>query len=279
MRAMYSAYVTYGVKVLSIVEPSSGYELVVTLPDTQAYLLPCYLVNLLYTLFGKIPVEGIVGTYTIDSVRHGINIPIVDLDNLGKNLPAAALFADDAGTSTLHCLKGCNAKGFTYGRHDKDIRVLVALVYLCPTLETWEMATVGYAVGSCKANHGLQHISATGKTESDVMATVEYTLGSLYEVFGTLLHGNAPQVCDHLLVGILVWLYGTNLLRERVYGIVHCHTLARILMILVNDCLPCQFADAHYAVSMVHAILFDAVHGRVHLASGAVEIRCMDMNT
>ena len=212
MRAMYSAYVTYGVKVLSIVEPSPGYELVVTLPDTQAYLLPCYLVNLLYTLFGKIPVEGIVGTYTIDSVRHGINIPIVDLDNLGKNLSATTLLADDARASTLHSLKGCNAKGFTYGWHDEDVRVLVALVDLCPTLEAGEMATVGYAVGCGKTNHGLQHISAASETESYVMATVEYTLGSLYEVLWPLLHGNAPQVGDHLLVGILVWLYGTNLL-------------------------------------------------------------------
>ena len=50
-------------------------------------------------------------------------------------------------------------------------------------------------------------------------------------------------------------------------------------MILVDDRLPGKLAYAHYAVGMVHSILLDAVHGWIHLTSGAVEIRGMDMNT
>ena len=56
-------------------------------------------------------------------------------------------------------------------------------------------------------------------------------------------------------------------LRKRIDSIVHGKTLARILMILADDCLACKFRDAHDAISMIHTVFLDGIDGRVDLAT------------
>ena len=43
-------------------------------------------------------------------------------------------------------------------------------------------------------------------------------------------------------------------------------------MVLIDDRLTGELAHAHDAVSMVHSVLLDAIDGRIHFASRAVEI-------
>ena len=64
-------------------------ELVVTLPYPESYGLPCYAVHLLDALFCYIVVQALVRTQRVDGVGHGVCVPIVDLDDILKNLPAS----------------------------------------------------------------------------------------------------------------------------------------------------------------------------------------------
>ena len=58
----------------------------------------------------------------------------------------------------------------------------------------------------------------------------------------------------------------------------HRKDLARILMILIDNCLTSEFTDAHNAVSIIHSVLLYTVNRRIYLASTAVEISGMHMN-
>ena len=58
----------------------------------------------------------------------------------------------------------------------------------------------------------------------------------------------------------------------------HSHTLAWVLVILVDDRLTGEFRDTHDAVGMVHTILLDRIDGRVDLATRTVEISGMNVD-
>ena len=125
--------------------------------------------------------------------------------------------------------------------------------------------------------HGMHHITTSGKTESDIVATVKNALGSLDKIFRSLLHGNTTQIGNNLLVRILVRLYVLNLIRKRIYSIMHSHTLPGILMILIDYRLTGKFTHTHDTVCMVHTILLDAVNRWVYLSARTIKVCCMNM--
>ena len=99
------------------------------------------------------------------------------------------------------------------------------------------MTSVGNSIGSSQVYHCMHHITASGKTESDVVASVKNPLGSLDKVFGAFLHGYTSKVSNNLFIRILMWFYILYIIRKWINGIMHSHTLARILMILIDNSL------------------------------------------
>ena len=52
----------------------------------------------------------------------------------------------------------------------------------------------------------------------------------------------------------------------------HGEHFARILIVLMNNCLTCQLTYTHDTVSMVHTILFNRINGRVHITTASVKV-------
>ena len=149
--------ILHSIEVFLIVEPSASRKLVVALADAQADLLPSDAVHLLDALLCQVVVQGVVLADAVDGIGHSIDVPVIDLDDIGENLAAAALLADDGGTAALHGLEGCNAKRLADGRHHEDIAVLVALIDLFPALEAREVTAVGNAVAGSQLYHRVHH--------------------------------------------------------------------------------------------------------------------------
>ena len=99
------------------------------------------------------------------------------------------------------------------------------------------------------------------------MGTVQHALGCRNKILGALLHGDTTQVRNNLLVRILARNNACNLLRKRIYSIVHSHTLTGILMILVDYRLAGKLTYTHDAVRMVHTILLDAINRGINLST------------
>src|SRR5574344_342812 len=77
--------------VFVIAEPSLLEQLVITLTYAQTYFLPCDTGNFLDTLFCQILMETFIRAKGIDGISHCVNIPIIHLYDIGKNLSAARL--------------------------------------------------------------------------------------------------------------------------------------------------------------------------------------------
>ena len=70
---------------------------------------------------------------------------------------------------------------------------------------------------------------------------------------------------------------GRHLRLERIDRIVDREDLARVLVILVDDRLPRQFAHAHDAVGVVHAVLLYRIDRGVDLSARPVEVGGVDV--
>ena len=102
---------------------------------------------------------------------------------------------------------------------------------------------------------------------------MQYHVGSLYEILRSLLHSETAQEGYDLLLTLMIRAWDVlPLLLQWVYGIVHGETLAWVLVILVDDRLAGQLRYTHNAVGIVHTILLDGIHRRVHLATASVEV-------
>ena len=104
------------------------------------------------------------------------------------------------------------------------------------------------------------------------MCALQHKRCCLNKVFRPLLHSDAPQEGYHLLFAVLVCLtfllhHVQNVARERIYGIVHGHHLGRVLMVVVDNGLPCKFRHTHDAVGVVHTVLFNSIHGGVNVSA------------
>ena len=67
-------------------------------------------------------------------------------------------------------------------------------------------------------------------------------------------------------------------LRQRINRIMHGKTFPRILMILSDNRLSCQFRYAHNTIRIIHTVLFRCIYSRINLSAWTVEISCMNMN-
>ena len=81
----------YRIEVVVIVEIATTTKLIVALAYAQANLLPCDTVDLLDTLLREVVVQGFVGTYAIHGIGQGVDVPVVDLDDIVQDFAATGL--------------------------------------------------------------------------------------------------------------------------------------------------------------------------------------------
>ncbi len=138
------------------------------------------------------------------------------------------------------------------------------------------METVGYVALRGQAYHLLHHVAAAGHHKLHVVHLVQHLRCSLDEIFRTLLHGDAPEEGDHLVV---LWrnLYVEQLVAQRLNGIVHGGDLGRVDAILVDHCIAGEVAHRDDVVGVKETVTLDIEHGGVYVTAAAVEIGGMDM--
>ena len=69
-----------------------------------------------------------------------------------------------------------------------------------------------------------------------------------------------------------------QILRKRIYRIVHSKHFTRILMVFINNCAASQLGYAHDTVGIVHTVLLDGIDRWIHFSTRTIEIRSMHMN-
>ena len=140
-------------------------------------------------------------------------------------------------------------------RHHVDIAILQALIHLLAAHEAREVEAVGDAALCCEIDHLFHHIARASKAEAHVTCAMQHHIGSLDEVFRTLLHGDTTEEGHHLLLARVVGTRNVlKLLLQGINGVVHGEALARILMILVDDRLASELRYAHDAIGVVHTL-------------------------
>ena len=134
------------------------------------------------------------------------------------------------------------------------------------------METVGNTSFRSQTNHGIHHITATSHHKTNVTGTIQHHRSGFHKVFRTFLHGDTSQESNNLFFRILLDLNILYFFWKRRHCIMHGEHFARILIVLMNNCLTCQLTYTHDTVSMVHTILFNRINGRVHITTASVKV-------
>ena len=139
------------------------------------------------------------------------------------------------------------------------------------------MEAIGNAPFGGQLNHGFHHVAAAGHHKANVFGLCQHLGGCFHKVFRPFLHGDAAQEGDHP-VATADGLDGFNRGADRLNGIVNGGDFVGVLMVFVDDGVPGEIAHTDDVVGMVHAVLLDAVHLRVHLSAASVEIGGVDVD-
>ena len=141
------------------------------------------------------------------------------------------------------------------------------------------MESVSNTTLGSKINHLIHHIARTSHTETHVACAMQYHIGSLNEVFRSLLHSYTTKEGNDLFFACMVRTRNVlKLLTKWINSIMNSEALARILMILVDNSLASELRYTHDTVCIVHTILLYAVNGRVYLTTTTVEVSSMNMD-
>ena len=239
--------------------------------DALAYFFPGDLIYFFATYFFEIVVVAVISAKGIDGIRHGVNVPIVGLDAIGEDFGASALFTDDAGYAALHGFERTDTKWFAHAGHDVHIAFAEGFEDLMAFHEAWEVELVGNAFLGYEVNHLVHLVAATCHAETDAFGAIEYFGCCFNEVLWSFLHGDASEEGYYLVALGFVFDGDVNEFFdfgvERIDGVVHGDALGGVLVVVVDDCLACEFTDAHDTVGVVHAVFFDAIDGGIYFAS------------
>src|SRR5574344_2004201 len=241
--------------------------LVIEFADAVSHFLPSNFSHLLEPFLLQIFVKPLIGAERVYGVCHSIDVPIINLDDLVEYLSTSRLLGDNGRGSALHGLKRRTPNRLRHRRHDKTITCLIALIHLLASLEAREVHTVGYTLCRCQINHLPILVTRPCKAEADVLGTFAHQVGCLHKIFRSLLHSDATEEGDHLLLATIHTRNVKILLWKRVNSIVHSKALARVLVILTNDSLASKFRHTHDAVCMIHAILLYRIHCGINLTT------------
>ena len=136
---------------------------------------PCAVKDL--TKYVKELEEAGVGADGIDGIGHGVDVPVVGLDDVGENLAASGLLGYDAGRAALHSLERCDTEGLRYRRHDEHVAVLVAFIDLFAAHKLGGVAVVN------SAQEKIQTIIPCGNFLHPVFFVVDIDLGYILDGF------------------------------------------------------------------------------------------------
>jgi hypothetical protein len=86
--------------------------------------------------------------------------PVNDLDTVGEDLGTSALLGDDRRGAALHRSEWRDTEGLAHRRHDIDIRVFEALIYLLPSrMKPGKWNRSAMPRSAAKLAHGVHHIA------------------------------------------------------------------------------------------------------------------------
>ena len=119
-----------------------------------------------------------------------MNVPVVNLDAVRKNLCTTRLFRDNRGGAALHGLKRRNTEWLTDRWHHINVGVFQALIHLLTAHEAREVEAVGNATLCSQLNHCIHHVARTCHAETHVTGAVEHHVSSLNKILGAFLHGD-----------------------------------------------------------------------------------------
>ena len=213
----------------------------------------------------------------MDRVSHGVDVPIIGLDDIIEDFGTSRLFGDYRRDAHLHGFERRDAERFGNRRHDVDIAGLEHLIDLLAFLEAGEMETIGDAALGGKSDHLIHHVARTGHNKADVMVIFKNLGGSLDKIFRAFLHCDAAEECDDFLFRFLHFdikqfsAQGHN-------GIVNRRHFGRIYAITFYDSLTRQIADSNYMIGIYHAVAFDIEHRRIDIAARTVVVCSVDMD-
>src|SRR4051812_9095707 len=212
-----------------------------------------------------------------DLVGHLVDVPEVDLEGVVEDLADAGLFADDDGDVVTHGLERGDAEGLGDGGHDVEVGHLEHALDVGAAEEAGEQYLVTDAHGGGHLDGSADHVAGAGHDELDVVHDLEDLLGGGEEVLGALLHGDAAEEQDDLLVLVdLVFLLVVGAVG--LDGVVDDLDLAGVDAVVVGALVFGQVTDCDYFNRAVHAAAFDVVDPLVDVGAGAVELGGVDVD-
>ncbi|OPZ96267.1 MAG: hypothetical protein BWY72_01734 [Bacteroidetes bacterium ADurb.Bin416] len=150
-------------------------------------------------------------------------------------------------------------------------------MYLPAFQKAGEVKAVGDTAPGGQVDHGFHHVAAAGHDEAHIVCFLQDLMSGFHKVFGTFLHGDASQKGHDFIGGVAMGFDGQDFFAGGLHGVVDGDHLGGRLVVFGDDGLSGQVAHTNNFVGVVHAVFFDAVHLRIHLAPAAVEIGGVDM--
>ena len=227
--------------------------------------------DLLVSLAGEHARQGGVGDKGVDSVGHGIHVPIIHLQRVVEHFRDARLFGDDDRYVGFHRLQRGYAERFRDRRHDIDVAHGEHAVHLGTLQESGEVETVGDTERRHTPDYVVHQVAASGHDETDVRDPSEHLRRRFDEVIRPLLVGDASQK-GHDFVVQAAYRLALVVLRKT-DGIVDGNHLFGRNAVLRYDDVACQVAYGYHPVGSLHARPFDVVDGAVDVFAAAVELR------
>src|SRR5574344_959429 len=132
----------------------------------STYVLPSNTVTLFLSFRMKILVESRIGTYSINSIGHRMNVPIICLHTFAENFRTSRLLGDDRRYAALHSLERRDSKRFRNGRHNIYIAHFKHFVDLFSAHKAREVETIANTSCGHQANHLIHHIAVTSHHET-----------------------------------------------------------------------------------------------------------------
>lgn len=214
-----------------------------------------------------------------DAVGDLFGVPEVDFECVVNYFGDAGSFGDDDGNILPHGFECSNAERLGDRGHDVDVGELIDFLDIVTAKEASEENLVSDAFFSCEADDFAHFVTTTGHDEFYIVPLTEDFFGSLDEVLGTFLHGDAAEEEDNAIVfgdGLgafrLEWCDDTV-----VDAVVNNVDFFCGDVVAVNEDRFGEMRNSDDACGGLHAITLDGVDGLVDVFTGTIELGGVDM--
>ena len=216
-------------------------------------MVPFQAVDLIITfLGGEVRKCGVVKK-GVDVVRHGVNIPEINLESIFEHFSGSTLVGNDRRHIAAHGFQWRYSKRLGNRRHDVNVRQSKHFLDIRSTQETGEMETVGYSQAGGMADAAVHHVTASGHHEMYVLSSLEDLGGRLDEILGAFLESDPAQEGNHLVLETP--LHVEILPAAEIHRVVDRNHLVRGYAVLVDNNVAGQIADRDDPVGSLHSPL------------------------